>query len=438
MKRSIVAHKLTILSASLVLLIAAAETSVAQSVLFIRGADRSGGFLEADNNTERSEQLAGIFNNSTSNGNHGWGELREALEDNGFDVDQILEPLESNAPSGQTTGAGINFRNVNLNRYDVLVFGSNNAVYSRDAVDEIEDYIRAGGGAIFISDANFGSDWADASNSDQQFLDRFGLIVNQDNGRYVIDRDEFVRPNDDIFNGVDAIDGEGVTPFRIGSLTNGVDAEILARAEGQTTDNNGNGGLNRGTTRNTNSGDAAVLFATADEGRIICHFDRNTFFNNNGAGTNINRFDNERFAINMFSIAARSQFININGNFRDGLDGWTIEDGRIDLSGRGHDDNISARLRSSGAELTRRVTVIPGTNYRLRGRIESSGRFGYRINQFDRSSTASGAARNYKRRTFEFNSGVNNFIEIYCQYRNRTGRFDNITLENLDGTEQLR
>ena len=71
----------------------------------------------------------------------------------------------------------------------------------------------------------------------------------------------------------------------------------------------------------------------------------------------------------------------------------------------------------------------------MRGRIETSGRFGYRINQFDRSSTASGAARNYKRRTFEFNSGVNNFIEIYCQYRNRTGRFDNITLENRDGTE---
>ena len=135
---------------------------------------------------------------------------------------------------------------------------------------------------------------------------------------------------------------------------------------------------------------------------------------------------------------ASAQFIDINGDFRDGLSGWTREDGRIDLSGRGHDDDISARLRSSGAELTRRVTVIPGTNYRLRGRIETSGRFGYRINQFDRSSTASGAARNYKRRTFEFNSGVNNFIEIYCQYRNRTGRFDNITLENLDGTEQLR
>ena len=124
-----------------------------------------------------------------------------------------------------------------------------------------------------------------------------------------------------------------------------------------------------------------------------------------------------------FTPVASAQFIDLNGDFRDGLSGWTIEDGRIDLSGRGHDDDISARLRSSDAELTRRVSVIPGTNYRLRGRIETNGRFGYRIGPFTRSSTASGAARNFKRRTFEFNSGVNNSIEIFCQYRRRTGRF---------------
>ena len=100
MNKSILRGSLTIVSVSLLLLTVAAETAVSQSVLFIRGADRSGGFLEADNNTERTEQLAGIFNNSTSNGNHGWGELRRLLQDNGFDVDQIEEPLESNAPSG--------------------------------------------------------------------------------------------------------------------------------------------------------------------------------------------------------------------------------------------------------------------------------------------------------------------------------------------------
>ena len=33
-------------------------------------------------------------------------------------------------------------------------------------------------------------------------------------------------------------------------------------------------------------------------------FDRNTFFNDNGAGTSINRFDNQQYAINLFRAAA--------------------------------------------------------------------------------------------------------------------------------------
>ena len=131
-----------------------------------------------------------------------------------------------------------------------------------------------------------------------------------------------------------------------------------------------------------------------------------------------------------------SQFFDLNGDFRDGLSGWTIESGNIDLSGRGHDDDISARLRSSGARLSRQVNVLPNTNYRLRGRIETNGRFGYELGGNRTSSTASGAARDYKRRTFEFNTGNNNSITIFCEWRTRTGRFDNITLENLDGTEQ--
>ena len=127
-----------------------------------------------------------------------------------------------------------------------------------------------------------------------------------------------------------------------------------------------------------------------------------------------------------------SPFIDLNGDFRDGLSGWTIEDGRIDLSSRGHDDDISARLRSSDARLTRRVTVLRNTNYRLRGRIETNGRFGYELGGNRVSSTASGAARNFKRRTFEFNTGNNDSITIFCEWRTRTGRFDSITLENRD------
>ena len=139
---------------------------------------------------------------------------------------------------------------------------------------------------------------------------------------------------------------------------------------------------------------------------------------------------------NMSPFDPPSQFIDLNGDFRDGLDGWTIEDGRIDLSGRGHDDDVSARLRSSDARLERRVDVLRNTNYRLRGRIETNGRFGYELGGNRTSRTAAGAARNFKRRTFEFNTGNNDSITIFCEWRTRTGRFDSITLENLDGTER--
>lgn len=279
-----------------------------QNILFVRGADRSGGFLEASNDGARTEHLADINNFSTNGGNHGWGELSNTLTTNGFSVSQVIEPLAiSDSATGQTTGAGIDFDTMNLDAYDALVFGSNNAVYSSLAVDAVENYVRGGGGAIFISDANFGSDWADASNSDQQFLDRFGLIIHQDQGTYALDRSDgdFLSMNDPIFAGVDRFDGEGVTPFEIGTLAEGVDVSVLARAEGGIRLNDGDGDDdNIGSNRDSGLNDAALLFATADDGRIIGHYDRNTFFNLNGAGTNINRFDNQQFAINLFSAAA--------------------------------------------------------------------------------------------------------------------------------------
>jgi len=41
-----------------------------------------------------------------------------------------------------------------------------------------------------------------------------------------------------------------------------------------------------------------------DAGRIAGHFDRNTFFNTNGAGTDITRFDNLQYALNLFAWLA--------------------------------------------------------------------------------------------------------------------------------------
>lgn len=284
------------------------------TVLFVRGGDRTGGFLEANNDTSRTEHLADINNLQTFGGNHGWGELRQTLEAANFQVEQITEGSET--ASGPADGIAINFAALDLTNYDALVFGSNNAVYNTASIDAIEDYIRNGGSTLFISDANFGGDWADASNSDQQFLDRFGLIMHQDQGTYAISRGagDFDVPNHPIFTGVNSFDGEGVTPIEVGTLTSGVSATILANSEGNTRLNNGNGGNNQGSSRPSGPNDAALLVASADAGKVVGHFDRNTFFNQNGAGTNINRLDNQQFALNLFGYLVGA-FDPIPGDF---------------------------------------------------------------------------------------------------------------------------
>lgn len=273
-----------------------------ERLLFVRGADRSGGFLEAGNDAARTEQLADIFNASTNGGNHGWNELRLTLENVGYQVQQITETAENT--SGPSDGVHIDFELMDLSEYDAIVFGSNNAVYDTAAVDAVEAYIRGGGSALFISDANFGGDWADASDSDQQFLDRFGLIMHQDQGTYSLTRSagDFDAPTHPILTGVDQFDGEGVTPIEIGTLTDGVSATILAGAKNTTRLNEPPfGGQNQGPSRPSNGAiDAASVAVTADAGKIVGHYDRNTFFNQNGAGTNINRFDNKQYALNLF------------------------------------------------------------------------------------------------------------------------------------------
>lgn len=272
------------------------------TLLFVRGADRSGGFLEAGNDFQRTEQLADLFNTSTSGGNHGWSELRQTLVSAGFAVEQITETAEN--ASGPSNGVHLDFEQLDLTDYDAIVFGSNNAVYDSAAVDAIEGYIRGGGSALFISDANFGGDWADASDSDQQFLDRFGLIMHQDQGTYSLFRNQgdYAVPDHPILTGVDRFDGEGVTPIELGAPTAGVDVDLIVGAKGNTRLNQAPfGGNMQGPSRSSNPAIDGVLVAgTADAGKIAGHYDRNTFFNQNGAGTNINRFDNKQYALNLF------------------------------------------------------------------------------------------------------------------------------------------
>lgn len=142
-------------------------------ILFIRGGPGTVGFLEGGSD----EQGADVFNYLTNNGNHGWGELNAALVAEGFMIEQVAEtPVIGLIPTP------VPLDTMNLNQYAVIVFGSNNAEYTTAQVDALTTYVQNGGSALFVSDANFGQNWGDAPSSDQHFLDRFGLVMNQDAG----------------------------------------------------------------------------------------------------------------------------------------------------------------------------------------------------------------------------------------------------------------
>ncbi|MEM9606229.1 MAG: hypothetical protein AAGA99_02335 [Actinomycetota bacterium] len=281
--------------------LAGAQDEDDPKVLFIRGADRSGGFLEAGNDEARTEQLADIDNESFDGGNHGWATFADVLRGEGFEVEQIAETAEN--ASGPSEGQPVDLTALTLTDYAVIVLGSNNATYTAAQVDALDAYVRAGGGVLFISDANFGGSWQDAPNSDQQFLDEYGIVVHQDTGTYSIDDSDFVTPGHPILDGITEIDGEGVSPFDLGGAT--IDVTTLLAAEGQVRLNPGDA---QGSTRAATADDAALWVSEVGSGRLAGHYDRNTFFNPGGAGTDITRFDNLDYALSLFTWLAGDGF----------------------------------------------------------------------------------------------------------------------------------
>lgn len=281
-------------------------------ILFVRGALRSGGFLEGTSDATRNQQLADINNTSTAKGNAGWGTLAQTLRNAGFAVEQISESAEANAPTtGLIQGAPVGFEKLNLSRYAMIVFGSNNAKYSTASVDAIVRYINGGGGALFISDANFGSNWRDAADSDQQFLSRFSLVVNQDSadGVKTLSRTsgDFIDSGHPVLKGVNSFSGEGVSPITIPTtVPKGMFINRVVRATGNVRNNNGTASWNKyqGTLRPATTRDGSLVLARSGTGRLAGFFDRNTFFNPGGLGTDITKNNNRQLALNLFRWVA--------------------------------------------------------------------------------------------------------------------------------------
>lgn len=288
------------------LLLAAALPASAQTVLFVRGGPGSGGFLRNGNDAHLSD----VADLSTANGNTGFGELALLLQGDGFQVQQVAE-----GPGGSSP---VNLAALDLSGVDVLVLGSNNAPYGASDADLLADWVCGGGAALFISDANWGSDWGDAPSSDQPFLDRFDLEMNQDLGTYAVSRaqGDFVvggvdRGTHPILAGpdgtvgtaddVNVFDGEGVSPITVTSLLPGIEPIVLAKAKGNIRRNDAPGA---GSVTPATVSDGALVVLEFGTGRAAGHFDRNTFFNLNGAGTSLHKNDNTRYARNLFGWLA--------------------------------------------------------------------------------------------------------------------------------------
>ena len=281
-------------------------TAAADKVLFIRGASGTVGFTEGGSD----EQGASIDNFLTTQNNHGWGELSAALVAEGFELEEIAEGPKD--PSGEPSPVPLD--QMNLSQYAVIVFGSNNASYTSAQVAAFVTYIENGGSALCISDANFGQNFGDAPSSDNHFLNPFGLVMNQDTGTYVVRRsDHYNAPTHPILIGVDEFDGEGVSAITVNAPPAGVTNAVLTQMPGSVRRNDNPDG---GTGEGANANDASLAIAEKGSGRIAGHFDRNTFFNENGAGTNLNRFDNEIYARNLFNwLAGRPAFVPATGNY---------------------------------------------------------------------------------------------------------------------------
>jgi len=274
-----------------------------RSVLFIRGADGSGGATEGGTKQQRTEQLGDVTNTSTSRGNHGYGTLRALLVGDGFKVTQVIE-----------SSTAINLATLQAHR--VVVFGSNNKVYSATEVKAFHDYVDRGGSALFISDANWGLTWEAAPASDNQFLSRYGAQIYQDSGQLPLmarsEQGRYLLPGHPVLSGPDGAgnrsevnryNGEGVSLFRITTGSSGYQAVAMVSAKGLLKRLNDSTGK-AGALQTVGAADAAMVFVEKGTARIVGHFDRNTFFNLNGAGTDITKLDNAQLALNIFRYLA--------------------------------------------------------------------------------------------------------------------------------------
>lgn len=201
-------------------------------------------------------------------GGLGFSQFRDAILDLGYSPVEVLDD-------------NITLDGAVLDDYRVLVLSSNNRGFGPAEQQAVVDFVTAGGGLFVYSDSQFGFD--EGRDSDNDILQHFNMMVMHDNFAGVFTISQYTQAHE-LTDGI-TFKGEGVSLVRV----LGPPAVILADCQG------GNCVLHP-TDGPIQANDAALAVAEVGQGRVVVTFDRNTFFNPPGAGTNIAEVDNRAFA----------------------------------------------------------------------------------------------------------------------------------------------
>lgn len=253
-------------------------------------------------------------------GGRGFSEFAATLSDLGFAPTEMLD-------------ASITLDAAALAPYDVLVLSSNNRPFSAAEQQAVVDWVNAGGGLLAYSDSQFGYDEGRASDND--ILLHFNMFVHHDNFAGVFTIDTYTEQNY-ITDGI-TFKGEGVSLVRV----LGPPARILAECQG------GNCVLHP-IDGPIQANDAALAIAEVGAGRVAVTFDRNTFFNPPGAGTNINEVDNREYLRRLAIWLRGLEPVDPNGEASGELKKW---------------HNVT--LTFSGPWTSEQAQPNPFTDYRL-------------------------------------------------------------------------
>jgi hypothetical protein len=243
-------------------------------------------------------------------GNKGCSQFKAMIEAEGYTITQFYD---------QTNTLNAAF----LEKYDAIVFGLHQKIWSAGEKAALDSWIRKGGGILMYSDSAAGGHYGTVGisnptgqNAVNNILTQYGMEVTVDQGggtrAYIPDA---LSPNPVIWD-QPVFEGEGVSPIAVDPTS---DAQVLIplkdshKVSGSSMTSPGMGGSTI-----SNPEWAVIALTQVGQSNVIAIFDRQPMWNN-GPGSDINEEDNKEVLRRIIRFLARdygnsSEWIGMTAN----------------------------------------------------------------------------------------------------------------------------